>query len=407
MGGNVEYPLLDALGSVRQLTSNTGVNLLKRSYTADGSIRFSSGSGISRLGFAGELQDTTTGIVYLRARHYNPALGRFLQRDSFGGFAQRPQSLNRYSYAGSNPVNYSDPSGHCFFAGIDTAICAAVAFGAAGGAGFYYGTEVAKNHYDEGQSWGSSFYKGVNWRGTAWAGAEGGMAGAVGYALAPVAVAFVGGSGLLATIGAGIFEGMGAGAISHGLLNLLRGCPWNSGLGSAALGGGIGGGIGAGLGYVARRAASQAAALARSLTTVYRFADRTNPNTLRPNLRNANRFVQKLISVAMESSVFREWRADLHMRGNTSNSPFVSVLTEPSGLAWSTDPWASTIATGSPGMVGVERAPDIGIFEVPSNMLISPRPNNTLSTIETELVFWGGRLEDFLVEWIDNPYKPH
>lgn len=111
MGGNVEYPLLDALGSVRQLTSNTGVNLLKRSYTADGSIRFSSGSGISRLGFAGELQDTTTGIVYLRARHYNPALGRFLQRDSFGGFAQRPQSLNRYSYAENNAVNYTDPSG--------------------------------------------------------------------------------------------------------------------------------------------------------------------------------------------------------------------------------------------------------------------------------------------------------
>jgi RHS repeat-associated protein len=27
-----------------------------------------------------------SGLVYLRARHYHPVLGRFFQRDSFGGF---------------------------------------------------------------------------------------------------------------------------------------------------------------------------------------------------------------------------------------------------------------------------------------------------------------------------------
>src|SRR5690606_10954101 len=65
----------------------------------------------------GELQDPTSGLVYLRARHYHPVLGRFLQRDSFDGFGQRPQSLNRYSYTENNPVNLVDPSGHiavCF-----------------------------------------------------------------------------------------------------------------------------------------------------------------------------------------------------------------------------------------------------------------------------------------------------
>jgi RHS repeat-associated protein len=58
------------------------------------------------------LQDPVSGLVYLRARHYHPVLGRFLQRDSFGGFVKQPQSLNRYSYVYNNPLMFIDPSGH-------------------------------------------------------------------------------------------------------------------------------------------------------------------------------------------------------------------------------------------------------------------------------------------------------
>jgi RHS repeat-associated protein len=112
VGGAVEYPLVDGLGSVRHLTDGTGNLLLSRSYDAFGNLRHSSGAGATRLGFTGELQDQMTGLVYLRARHYHPALGRFLQRDSFAGFQQRPQSLNRYAYTENNPVNHRDPSGH-------------------------------------------------------------------------------------------------------------------------------------------------------------------------------------------------------------------------------------------------------------------------------------------------------
>ena len=94
------------------MTDNNGVIVLYRSYDAFGTIRGSGGTSSSRLGFTGELQDTATGLVYLRARHYHPVLGRFLQRDSFAGFQQRPQSLNRYAYTENNPVNHRDPSGH-------------------------------------------------------------------------------------------------------------------------------------------------------------------------------------------------------------------------------------------------------------------------------------------------------
>src|SRR5205085_1454564 len=64
-------------------------------------------------GFAGEQRDAETGLVYLRARYYDPAIGRFLQRDSEAGDTKNPVSLNHYTYAAANPASNSDPSGHC------------------------------------------------------------------------------------------------------------------------------------------------------------------------------------------------------------------------------------------------------------------------------------------------------
>ncbi|MBK8417475.1 RHS repeat-associated core domain-containing protein [Candidatus Villigracilis saccharophilus] len=54
----------------------------------------------------------STQLLYLRARYYNPADGRFTSRDTWGGDANRPMSMNRWGYVEGNPVNYFDPSGH-------------------------------------------------------------------------------------------------------------------------------------------------------------------------------------------------------------------------------------------------------------------------------------------------------
>jgi RHS repeat-associated protein len=54
----------------------------------------------------------STQLLYLRARWYNPANGRFQSRDTWGGDANRPISMNRWMYVEGNPVNYSDPTGH-------------------------------------------------------------------------------------------------------------------------------------------------------------------------------------------------------------------------------------------------------------------------------------------------------
>ncbi len=54
------------------------------------------------------------GLLYLRARCYDPAIGRFLSEDPFPGYAGFPQTQHPYVYVGNNPINLTDPSGKIF-----------------------------------------------------------------------------------------------------------------------------------------------------------------------------------------------------------------------------------------------------------------------------------------------------
>ena len=73
--------------------------------------------------FTGETQDLT-GLLYLRARYYDPTTGRFLTRDPVPGVATLPQTLNPYAYALNNPVLYVDPSGEFIETPWDLAVIA-------------------------------------------------------------------------------------------------------------------------------------------------------------------------------------------------------------------------------------------------------------------------------------------
>ena len=85
---------------------------LTQSYTPFGEVLTSTGEGQTDYAFTGEMFDPETGLVYLRARYYGVGDGRFVSRDSFGGFYQQPSSLNSYTYSYSNPIILTDPSGN-------------------------------------------------------------------------------------------------------------------------------------------------------------------------------------------------------------------------------------------------------------------------------------------------------
>ena len=62
--------------------------------------------------YSGEYFAKSSNTYYLRARYYNPAIGRFITEDSIRGKATDPLSLNLYIYCANNPIIFWDPSGH-------------------------------------------------------------------------------------------------------------------------------------------------------------------------------------------------------------------------------------------------------------------------------------------------------
>ena len=80
-------------------------------FDAFGNETAKTGSTDNSYGFQGEEKDET-GLYYLRARYMDPSTGTFTSMDTYGGSLSDPMSLHKYMFANSNPVMYSDPSGH-------------------------------------------------------------------------------------------------------------------------------------------------------------------------------------------------------------------------------------------------------------------------------------------------------
>ena len=92
-------------------------------------------TGTEAYTFTSEKHDDPTGLVYLRARQYDPEIGRFVSADPFLGSPSRPQTLNRYVYVVNNPMRFIDPTGEaCSLAPWDWGSCASDAASAVGNA---------------------------------------------------------------------------------------------------------------------------------------------------------------------------------------------------------------------------------------------------------------------------------
>ena len=97
----------DAQGSITHVLSEDAEILNHYSYDAFGNIIEKTEQVENRFCYNGEMLDPVTQQYYLRARFYNPVIGRFTQEDTYYG-----DGLNLYQYCQANPVGYVDPSGH-------------------------------------------------------------------------------------------------------------------------------------------------------------------------------------------------------------------------------------------------------------------------------------------------------
>ena len=94
------------------MTASTRSVIKNYDYDAFGNERNIDTNDTNVFRYCGEYFDKETSTIYLRARYYNPSLGRFVTEDSYLGKDIDPLSLNLYTYCWNDPVNRFDPSGH-------------------------------------------------------------------------------------------------------------------------------------------------------------------------------------------------------------------------------------------------------------------------------------------------------
>ncbi|MCS3918782.1 RHS repeat-associated core domain-containing protein [Fervidibacter sacchari] len=103
-----DYFVYDGLGSCRALVSSSGVVVAKYDYDVYGSVRGQEGQRANSFKYVAQIghpTDEETGLIYMRARYYDPEVGRFVSEDPGrnGG--------NWYWYANTDPVNNYDMTG--------------------------------------------------------------------------------------------------------------------------------------------------------------------------------------------------------------------------------------------------------------------------------------------------------
>ncbi len=103
-------PFKDGHSGIRSYRSDSGELSISSTWDAWGN-RISPEASSLPYGYRGERVDLVSNSIYLRQRHLNPKLGRFISPDPFEGIPELPVSRHRYLYANNDPIHFIDPSG--------------------------------------------------------------------------------------------------------------------------------------------------------------------------------------------------------------------------------------------------------------------------------------------------------
>tara|TARA_B110001454_G_scaffold173944_1_gene165312 strand:- start:2463 stop:10619 length:8157 start_codon:yes stop_codon:yes gene_type:complete len=208
----VFHYLKDHLNSVTEIADANGSVIQKYEYSSYGEINsiknandvvleFNQAPLRTSFTYTGREYEAETGLLYYRARYYDPSNGRFLQQDTDPGSLRNPASvINKYTYADNRPVLLNDPSGKF------PLLAAVVVAGVIGG--IFGGYNASRN----GMSFWSGFASGAA------IGVGSVLATAGGAAIATAALSYF---GTASAVAAGTFGGIAAGAVGGALGNMI------------------------------------------------------------------------------------------------------------------------------------------------------------------------------------------
>ncbi|MED1854846.1 RHS repeat-associated core domain-containing protein, partial [Brevibacillus borstelensis] len=106
------YYLYNSHGDVVKVVGENGEELNRYEYDTWGNLTAKTEGMSNPFTYSGEILDGETGFYYLRARYYDPTVGRFISEDTYKGQVDNPLTLNRYTYVHNNPLVNIDPTGN-------------------------------------------------------------------------------------------------------------------------------------------------------------------------------------------------------------------------------------------------------------------------------------------------------
>jgi RHS repeat-associated protein len=106
--GATSYYEQDALGTVTSLSNGAGALANTYTYDSFGKLSASTGSITNPFQYTGREFDQETGLLFNRARYFDPSAGRFLSEDPVGFWG----GMNLYAYTRNSPVVLKDAFGY-------------------------------------------------------------------------------------------------------------------------------------------------------------------------------------------------------------------------------------------------------------------------------------------------------